>query len=81
VTAICDLVTERDPTAGFQPREKLITCVSGRPGHDTRYAIDAKKIRFELGWEPAYTFDSGLESTVDWYLANRPWGLALRQRV
>lgn len=53
--------------------EKLITFVKDRPGHDLRYAIDATRIKSELGWEPSVTFEQGLESTIDWYLGNRQW--------
>jgi dTDP-glucose 4,6-dehydratase len=53
--------------------EELITFVPDRPGHDRRYAIDAGKIRAELGWEPAHGFADGLRATVRWYLENRPW--------
>ena len=53
--------------------EDLITFVKDRPGHDLRYAIDNTKIRDELGWEPAYTFETALQATVDWYLANSEW--------
>jgi len=52
--------------------------VTDRPGHDLRYAIDAAKIRGELGWEPAHTFSDGLRKTVTWYLANRPWWESIR---
>jgi dTDP-glucose 4,6-dehydratase len=52
---------------------KLITYVSDRPGHDLRYAIDASKIKNELGWEPSVTFEQGLEITIDWYLNNQEW--------
>ncbi|GAA4320975.1 dTDP-glucose 4,6-dehydratase [Pontixanthobacter gangjinensis] len=51
----------------------LITYVKDRPGHDKRYAIDASKIKKELGWEPSVTFKEGLEQTIDWYLENRKW--------
>jgi len=47
--------------------------VKDRPGHDRRYAIDATRIRTELGWEPSYTFERGIEETIDWYLANQAW--------
>lgn len=53
--------------------ESLITFVKDRPGHDRRYAIDASKIRRELGWMPTYDFASGLKQTVDWYIANESW--------
>ena len=53
--------------------EKLITYVTDRAGHDLRYAIDANKIKNELGWEPSVTFEIGLEKTVDWYLSNQDW--------
>ncbi|WKA47180.1 dTDP-glucose 4,6-dehydratase [Geobacillus zalihae] len=53
--------------------ESLITFVEDRLGHDRRYAIDATKIRKELGWQPKYTFEEGLKKTIDWYLENRSW--------
>ena len=52
---------------------KLITFVKDRAGHDKRYAIDATKIKEELGWEPSLQFEEGLEKTVDWYLSNQEW--------
>ncbi|HEX7342623.1 MAG TPA: dTDP-glucose 4,6-dehydratase [bacterium] len=53
--------------------ESLITFVKDRPGHDRRYAIDASKIKCELGWQPSYDFAAGLKQTVDWYLQNESW--------
>lgn len=53
--------------------QKLITFVKDRPGHDLRYAIDAKKINKELGWKPSVTFEEGLEITIDWYFDNQEW--------
>jgi dTDP-glucose 4,6-dehydratase len=73
VTAICDLVDELWPQAGGASRRKLITYVSDRPGHDRRYAIDARKIANELGWRPAEKFESGLRKTVRWYLEHPEW--------
>ena len=70
VEAICDLVDER---LGGEPRRELITFVDDRPGHDRRYAIDASKLRDELGWEPRYTFERGIAETVDWYLEHQDW--------
>ena len=73
VTAICALLDERRPREDGKPRASQITYVADRPGHDRRYAIDASKLRDELGWEPQYTFERGIAETVDWYLANQPW--------
>lgn len=76
VHKICDLLEEltadRKP-AGVKSYRDLITHVKDRPGHDTRYAIDASKIKDELGWLPLETFDSGMRKTVEWYLANEAW--------
>jgi dTDP-glucose 4,6-dehydratase len=58
-----------------------MTFVADRPGHDARYAIDASKIRDELGWKPQETFESALRSTVEWYLANEAWSGPLRVRT
>jgi dTDP-glucose 4,6-dehydratase len=74
VHAICRTLEEAGETpAGGGRFEDLITFVTDRPGHDTRYAIDAGKIDRELGWAPAETFETGLASTVRWYLDNRGW--------
>ncbi|WP_404290571.1 dTDP-glucose 4,6-dehydratase [Microvirga sp. RSM25] len=73
VRAICGLVDEMAPNADIGSREKLVTFVTDRPGHDLRYAIDAGKIERELGWRPAETFETGLRKTVAWYLDNRAW--------
>lgn len=81
VHAICDLMDELAPNAEIGPRRKLISFVPDRPGHDRRYAIDAAKIRRELGWRPAETFQSGLRKTVEWYLANRTWWERIRSGV
>lgn len=73
VHAICALLDERVPRADGKSRSSQITFVADRPGHDRRYAIDASKLRDELGWEPEYTFEQGIAETVDWYLANQAW--------
>ena len=73
VKAICALLDQRRPREDGLPRESQITYVADRPGHDRRYAIDASKLRDELGWEPAYTFERGIAETVDWYLAHQDW--------
>jgi len=90
VTLLCELFDARfaaDPTLAVrfpdspcavgQSAKSLITFVTDRPGHDTRYAIDASKISDELGFVPAETFDSGLAKTVDWYLHNEQWWKAI----
>jgi dTDP-glucose 4,6-dehydratase len=69
---VCALLDELAPDAAGS-YSRLITFVKDRPGHDRRYAIDARKIERELGWRPAETFDSGIRKTVQWYLANREW--------
>jgi dTDP-glucose 4,6-dehydratase len=72
VKTICALLDELRPdTAG--PFERLMTFVKDRPGHDRRYAIDARKIETELGWRPSETFDTGIRRTVQWYLEHQNW--------
>jgi dTDP-glucose 4,6-dehydratase len=72
VKTICGLLDElRSDAAG--PRERLVTFVKDRPGHDRRYAIDARKIERELGWKPAETFETGIRKTVAWYLDHQDW--------
>ncbi len=73
VDLICRLLDERLPDSPYRPHAQLKTFVPDRPGHDRRYAIDAAKIRRELGWQPLETFESGLARTLDWYLANPDW--------
>ncbi len=74
VELLCDMVDAKvGPLPSGAGRRSLITFVTDRPGHDRRYAIDAAKIERELGWTPRYTFEQGMDATVDWYLANRAW--------
>ncbi|MEY4762706.1 MAG: dTDP-glucose 4,6-dehydratase [Pseudomonadota bacterium] len=73
VHALCDLVDEMRPAADGTSRRTQIQFVTDRPGHDRRYAIDARKIERELGWRPAETFETGLRKTVRWYLDNADW--------
>ncbi len=73
VKTICALLDGLRPRADGQSYATQITYVKDRPGHDRRYAIDARKIERELGWRPAETFDSGIRKTVQWYLANADW--------
>ncbi|MEX0679337.1 MAG: dTDP-glucose 4,6-dehydratase [Pirellulales bacterium] len=73
VEAICAAVDGRVPHLEHRPCSSLVTYVKDRPGHDRRYAINAGKIRRDLGWRPLTDFDAGLQLTIDWYLANRRW--------
>ncbi|RQO42780.1 dTDP-glucose 4,6-dehydratase [Variovorax sp. KBW07] len=73
VNTVCALLDELRPKADGKPYKEQITYVTDRPGHDRRYAIDARKLEAELGWKPAETFDSGIRKTVEWYLANGEW--------
>jgi len=73
VETICDILEELTGSGGSGHYRDLINFVADRPGHDRRYAIDAGKIRDELGWEPTQSFESGLRSTVQWYLDNEAW--------
>ena len=73
VNTVCALLDELRPKAGGKSYREQITYVTDRPGHDRRYAIDARKIEKELGWKPADTFDTGIRKTVEWYLANGEW--------
>lgn len=82
VETICSLLDELMPLTPERLKQmpcsvgryaELITYVADRPGHDRRYAIDASKIKNDLGWQPLETFESGLRKTVEWYLANREW--------
>jgi dTDP-glucose 4,6-dehydratase len=79
VRRICDLVDEMAPKlADGRARRELIVFVADRPGHDERYAIDARKIDEELNWRPSENFASGLRKTVAWYLANEDWWKPMR---
>ncbi len=72
VRTVCAVLDELRPDAGGA-RERLIAFVTDRPGHDRRYAIDARRIERELGWRPAETFETGLRKTIAWYLAHEDW--------
>jgi len=76
VRLICLTLDEIRP--GERPKSDLITFVKDRPGHDQRYAIDASKIMAKLGWEPEYTFETGIRQTVNWYLDNEQWWSRIR---
>ena len=81
VRMICSMLDELAPDAVIGSRDKLITFVTDRPGHDARYAIDAGKIGNELGWKPRYSFENGLRDTVRWYLDNKTWWERVRSGV
>ena len=73
VNTVCALLDELRPRADGQPYATQISYVKDRPGHDRRYAIDARKLERELGWKPAETFESGIRKTVMWYLEHADW--------
>ncbi|MHC1478956.1 dTDP-glucose 4,6-dehydratase [Frateuria aurantia] len=73
VNTVCALLDQRRPRADGLPRASQIQFVKDRPGHDRRYAIDAGRLRRELGWSPAHSFEQGLAATVDWYLDHQAW--------
>jgi dTDP-glucose 4,6-dehydratase len=73
VNTVCALLDELRPRTDGKSYREQISYVTDRPGHDRRYAIDARKLERELGWKPAETFDTGIRKTVEWYLANGKW--------
>ena len=73
VHTVCALLDELKPRADGKPYKEQITYVTDRPGHDRRYAIDARKLERELGWKPAETFETGIRKTVQWYLDHPEW--------
>jgi dTDP-glucose 4,6-dehydratase len=78
VRAICAFMDAEFPDRA--PHSDLIEYVADRPGHDLRYAIDASKIRDELGWTPRETFETGIEGTLRWFMDHKPWWQAIRAR-
>ncbi|MCB1733785.1 MAG: dTDP-glucose 4,6-dehydratase [Gammaproteobacteria bacterium] len=78
VHALCDILDELKPASALASYRELIHLVADRPGHDHRYAIDPNKINSKLGWRPSQTFESGLRMTVEWYLDNRDWCVAVQ---
>lgn len=73
VKTLCNILDELRPKTDDSKYETQITFVKDRPGHDKRYAIDAKKIEYELSWKPKETFETGIRKTVEWYLNNQDW--------
>jgi dTDP-glucose 4,6-dehydratase len=80
VKTICTILDERFPDSKHRPHASLIQHVTDRPGHDRRYAMDIRKIKEELDWQPRESLESGLRKTVDWYLKNPEWLRAIRGR-
>ncbi|PHP64660.1 dTDP-glucose 4,6-dehydratase [Zhengella mangrovi] len=81
VHTICDILDRQRPRAGGASYRDLIAHVPDRPGHDRRYAIDPSRIEAELGWSPGETFESGMENTVAWYMANEWWWRPLHNSI
>jgi dTDP-glucose 4,6-dehydratase len=79
VETICDVLDSRRPLSGGASRRSLIHFVADRPGHDRRYAIDTTKIGRDLDWHPRRSFEDGIRTTVDWYLANEDWWRPIRE--
>ena len=77
VHTVCSILDELRPATDGRPHAQLVEHVADRPGHDHRYAIDASRIRDELGWEPLENFESGMRKTVEWYLAHQDWVTAV----
>jgi dTDP-glucose 4,6-dehydratase len=73
VKTLCAVLDKESPRKDGQSYATQITFVKDRPGHDRRYAIDARKLERELGWKPAETFESGIRKTVRWYLDHADW--------
>lgn len=73
VHTICELMDELVPQSASRPHKSLIKFVTDRPGHDRRYAVDASKLRKELGWQPHENFRSGIRKTIEWYLGHKEW--------
>ena len=80
VQKICELLDAKKPRQNGNSYRELIEMVGDRPGHDRRYAIDASKIKHDLGWEPLRDFENGLSSTIDWYLENEWWWGPIREK-
>jgi dTDP-glucose 4,6-dehydratase len=81
VQSICDVLDKKSPRRAGASYRDLIKFVADRPGHDRRYAIDASKIRRDLEWAPQETFETGLDKTIDWYLANEWWWRPIREKT
>ena len=81
VKTICSILDDILPKQDGNSYSELISFVKDRPGHDFRYAIDAEKIKTNLGWEPKESFDSGLRETIHWYLNNKTWWQSIQKNT
>jgi len=81
VNQICSTLDKINPRSNGEPYNKLISYVEDRPGHDFRYAIDASKIKHDLGWEPKETFESGIQKTINWYINNETWWRKIQKYI
>lgn len=81
VQSICELLDKKRPLGNGSTYAHLIEMVKDRPGHDRRYAIDASKIKHDLGWTPNRTFEEGVSTTIDWYLENEWWWGPIREKA
>ncbi|MBT4754383.1 MAG: dTDP-glucose 4,6-dehydratase, partial [Chloroflexi bacterium] len=81
VKTICAILDEMRPSPNGKSYGNLISFVKDRPGHDFRYAIDASKIKTELGWTPKETFESGIKQTIEWYIENESWWRKIQDKT
>ena len=81
VEVICDVLNDIHPAGSGKSYHELITFVKDRPGHDFRYAIDASKLKKEIGWEPKESFNTGIQKTIEWYLKNEEWWRIIQENT
>ena len=81
VEVICDVLNDIHPAGSGKSYHELITFVKDRPGHDFRYAIDASKLKKEIGWEPKESFNTGIQKTIEWYLKNEEWWKTIQEKT
>ena len=81
VEVICDVLNDIHPAGSGKSYHELITFVKDRPGHDFRYAIDASKLKKEIGWEPKESFNTGIQKTIEWYLKNEEWCKTIQENT
>jgi len=79
VEVICDVLNDIHPAGSGKSYHELITFVKDRPGHDFRYAIDASKLKKQIGWEPKESFNTGIQKTIEWYLKNEEWWKTIQE--